>query len=201
MKLKYTALWLGLICVFVFILQSIFGTEYFLLINELKFTQPWRILTSIFAHSGGAHLIANLFSLVLFGLILEGRIGAKRVLWLFLSSGILINLFSPYERSLGASGAIFAILGVLIILRPWMIIWLQGIPLPMFLAGLVWLVIDLFGVFHPTNVANLAHIGGLFVGVIYGIFLWKRFGDRWGRKKRDIHLEKKAEEFDRKFMN
>lgn len=199
MKLKYTTLWLGLICVFVFILQIVFGTEYFLLINELKFTQPWRLLTSMFAHSGGAHLVANLFSLVLFGLILEGRIGAKRILWLFLISGLLINIFSPYSRSLGASGAIFAILGVLIVLRPLMIIWLYGIPLPMFLAGIVWLFIDLFGVFYPSGIANLAHIGGLIIGLVYGVILWKKFGDKWRRKKYS-HFDRDADEFDKRYM-
>ena len=52
----------------------------------------------------------------------------------------------------------------------------------MIVAGLIWLGIDLFGVFYPSSVANLAHIAGLGSGIVVG-FVWrKRFGDTKGRK-------------------
>ena len=182
MKLKYVALWIAALCSAVFVVQLFFGTEPFVLVNELKFVEPWRILTALFAHANLEHLVANLSALVLFGLVLEGRIGPRRVFWLFIISGIAINLFSPYDRSLGASGAIFAILGTLVVLRPLMMVWVYGMPVPMIVAGLIWLGIDLFGVFYPSSVANLAHIAGLGSGIVVG-FVWrKRFGDTKGRK-------------------
>ncbi len=185
-KLKYIALWLALLCVIVFVLQSFLGSEYFVLVKDTDSTFPWitspltliTIVTSIFAHSSIAHLLGNLFSLLLFGLILEGRIGARRTFWLFLISGLVINIFSPYARSLGASGAIFAILGTLVVLRPMMIVWVYSMPLPMFIAGIIWFAIDVFGVFYPSGVGNIAHISGLFIGLIYGALLWKKYSDR-----------------------
>jgi uncharacterized protein len=178
MKIKYVAFWLMLLCVFVFILQNLFGSSAFVLVKDLKFIQPWRLITSMFAHGSLSHLMSNMFSLLLFGLILEGRIGAKRVLWLFLLSGVVINIFSPYASSLGASGAIFAVLGVLVVLRPWMMVWVYSMPVPMFLAGLIWLGVDIFGVFYPSGVGNIAHLSGLFIGLIYGWYLWNQFSDK-----------------------
>ena len=185
-KLKYVALWLALLCILVFVLQLFLGNEYFVLVKDTESTFPWitspltliTLITSIFAHSSIAHLLGNLFSFLLFGLILEGRIGSRRVLWLFLGSGLLINIFSPYERSLGASGAIFAILGALVVLRPMMMVWVYSMPVPMFVAGMIWFVIDVFGVFYPSGIGNIAHISGLFIGLIYGAFLWKKYSDR-----------------------
>src|SRR3989344_8772218 len=112
--MRFAALWLSSIIVAVYALQQLFTTEPFLLVNSLKWSEPWRLLTAVFAHGSAAHLLSNIFALSLFGLILEGRIGAKRVLWLFLASGIFLNMASPYESSLGASGAIFAIMGALV---------------------------------------------------------------------------------------
>lgn len=201
MKLHFTALWLALICIAVFILQAIFGTDFFILDNAVKFSEPWRIVTAIFAHGSIGHLLSNLFGLALFGLILEGRIGAKRVLWLFLLSGIIINIFSPYPISLGASGAIYAILGTLTILRQGMIVWVSGMPMPMIVAGFLWLVQDILGVFIPSNVANLAHIGGLFLGVGMGIYWRKQFKDKPKRKhKHNPKLEKELDRWERKYM-
>ena len=133
--MRFVALWLAGICILMFVLQQFIGVDAVILDRSLMLKQPWTIITSIFAHGSIGHLLANMFALGLFGLILEGRIGPKRVLWLFLISGVVINLVTPYQRSLGASGAIFAILGALIMLRPFMTIWMNMIPMPMFLAG------------------------------------------------------------------
>jgi len=184
----------------VFALQQIFSTEPFLLINDMKWLEPWRMLTAIFAHSNPAHLLSNLFALALFGSILEGRIGPRRVLQLFIISGVIINVFSPYERSLGASGAIYAILGALVVLRPTMVVYTHFIPMPMVVAGIVWLLQDIFGVIVPTgNVANLAHISGLFIGVAIG-FVWSnQFGDKpdSSKSEKDPELERQLDEYER----
>jgi uncharacterized protein len=201
--MRYVALWLSGICIAMFGLQHFFGTESFLLIKDIAWQQPWRFLTAVFAHGGAAHLFSNLFALGLFGLILEGRIGPKRVLLLFLGAGVLVNFFSPYERSLGASGAVYAILGSLVALRPTMVVWVQWMPMPMFIAGIFWLLQDVFGVFYPTGVANLAHISGLFIGLGAGVLWRKQFGDALpfsaGRKK-DAVLEKQLDKWEQKHM-
>jgi len=175
MKVKYYSLIFVLICIFVFILQYLFigFTDLFVLDNR-AFIEVWRFLTSIFLHGGFAHLLSNMVALALFGTILESVIGSKRFLILFLVTGILANVVSVfiYSSSLGASGAIFGVLGVLIVLRPFMLVWAAGLPMPMFVAGIFWALLDLMGIFDQnSNIANIAHLTGMFFGVIFGVFL------------------------------
>ncbi len=201
--MRFAALWLSGIIIAVFILQAIFGTEPFILVNLLKWSEPWRLLTSIFAHSSPAHLLSNIFALSLFGLILEGRIGSRRFLWFFLLSGVVVSIFSPYERSLGASGAIYAIIGALAVLRPAMVVWVQWIPMPMIVAGLVWLLQDVFGLFYPSGVANAAHLSGLFLGAGAGVAWRKSFGDKvsfWKKSVKDPVLERQLDNWERRNM-
>ena len=200
--MRFIALWLSGISILVFGLQQIYTAEPFLLINSLKWSEPWRLLTSIFTHGSVAHLLSNIFALSLFGLILEGRIGAKRLLWLFLATGILVNIFSPYARSLGASGAIYGVLGMLAVLRPSMVIYTHWMPMPMVVAAFVWLMQDIFGVFYPTNVANLAHIGGLVIGGAVGFRFRSQFADHHEKTKseKDPELEKQLDEWERIHM-
>lgn len=182
----------------VFILQIIFPaiTDNFSLVSADAFSRPWTILTSIFLHGGIEHLMYNMFALVLFGLILEEIIGAKRFLLLYFSAGILASIATIpfYQASLGASGAIFGIMGALAILRPKMVVWVSFVPMPMFLAILVWAAIDFFGIFFPSNTANSAHLAGLFLGVLYGIYLRGSFGEKFFRKHKH-NLEISEEKF------
>ena len=202
--MRFVALWLSGACILVFIIQSFFNaTEHLILVKDLMWSEPWRLLTSVFAHGSIVHLLSNIFALSLFGLILEGRVGAKKVLWLFILSGIIINAFTFYERSLGASGAIYALIGALIILRPWMVIWVNWMPLPMIIAGAIWLFQDIAGVYIPDGVGNLAHIGGLAVGVAVGIYWRKKgLGDKIfsEKKRKNPELEKQLDEWEKKYM-
>lgn len=198
--MRFAALWLSGIIVAVFLLQALLGTEPFLLVNSLKWSEPWRLLTSVFAHGDMAHILSNLFALSLFGLLLEARIGSRIFLWFFILSGIVINIFSPYEVSLGASGAIYAVIGALAVLRPGMVVWVQWIPMPMIVAALVWLLQDIFGVFYPSNIANAAHISGLFLGVGAGLSWRKKFGDKFSFRKsaKDPVLEAQLDDWERR---
>ena len=201
--MRFVALWLAGICILMFVLQQFIGVDAVILDRSLMLKQPWTIITSIFAHGSIGHLLANMFALGLFGLILEGRIGPKRVLWLFLISGVVINLVTPYQRSLGASGAIFAILGALIMLRPFMTIWMNMIPMPMFLAGIFWLLQDIFGLFIPSNVGHLAHLGGIVIGIGVGIYWRKRFADKPKKRRpleRNPRLEREIDAWEARYM-
>src|SRR3989338_128069 len=138
-KFRFYAIKLSLAIIVVFIFQIFVldFTEMFVL-NSTAFQQPWRFLTAIFLHGGLGHLVYNLFALLLFGSILEQLIGGKRFLFVFFLTGILANLVSVnfYSSSLGASGAIFGVLGALIFVRPMMVVWAFGLPMPIFVAGI-----------------------------------------------------------------
>jgi hypothetical protein len=121
------------------------------------------------------HLAYNLFALFIFGLILERTIGSRKFLLLFLISGIIANVFTFYfyPNSLGASGAIMAVIGCLAVLRPMMAVFSFGVILPMFAVAIVWIIGSFLGIFGfgDQGVGYIAHLSGLFIGVLYGFFL------------------------------
>ena len=175
-RFRFYALKLCGIMFLIFLVQMLFsGFTNLFLLNDLAFTQVWRFISSIFLHGGFAHLLYNLFALGLFGSILERLIGSRRFLIVFFVTGILANIVSVnfYDSSLGASGAIFGIIGALVIVRPLMAVWAFGLPMPLFLAGILWATGDLIGLFVPSNVANLAHLSGMFFGILFG-FAYRR---------------------------
>src|SRR3990172_8503754 len=173
MRIRYYALWLSAVCIAVFILQVLFSgfTDLFVL-EQTRYMEIWRFITAIFLHGGLGHLVANLFALALFGTILESFIGSKRLLLVFFASGIIANIIAInfYPSSLGASGAIYGILGALIILRPMMTVWVYSLPMPIFVAGALWVGNDIIGLFVPSNVGNIAHLSGITIGFIFGLF-------------------------------
>lgn len=176
-KFKFYALKLCGLIFLIFLVQLFVDgfTELFLL-NSDAYVQIWRFVTSVFLHGGFVHLLYNLFALGLFGSMLEKFIGSKRFLFVFFVTGILANLISVnfYDSSLGASGAIFGIIGALVFVRPLMVVWAFGLPMPLFIAGGLWAVGDLIGFFVPSNVANLAHLSGMFFGLLLGAVYRKR---------------------------
>lgn len=97
----------------------------------------WTVLTSMFVHFELWHLLANMVSLYFLGNFVEKLIGKKRMIWFYIISGIFAGLFyvflsycfgtsplgmrlvgSPETYAVGASGAIFALLGLLALLTP-----------------------------------------------------------------------------------
>ena len=184
---KDNSLWsikLSVIVVAVFVMQMFISgfTEMFLL-DGSAWTQPWRFVSAIFLHAGAGHILYNLFALIIFGLVLEGIAGSRRFLWVFFASGIIANLVGVlfYDSSLGASWAIFGIIGTLVVLRPGMIVWTFNLPMPMFVAGILWAFGDLVGAVsyfagNPiNNTGNIAHLLGMLFGLIYGGVLRARY--------------------------
>ena len=201
-KFRFYFLWLVLICVVMFILQQIIPgfTEMFVL-NEQSVSgfEFWRFISGIFLHGGIGHLLYNMFALGLFGFILERLIGSKRFLLVFFASGIIANIISVQfcPSSLGASGAIMGIIGVLAVIKPMMMVWAFGLIMPMFIAAILWVIGDIIGIFIPDGVGNIAHLSGVGVGVIVGIFLR---GKRVKKKKRVEIPEDYIRSWEDKFM-
>lgn len=179
-RFRFYALKLCGIMFAIFLIQLLVSgfTELFLLDSNAT-AQIWRLFTAIFLHRGLVHLLYNIFALALFGSMLERLIGSRRFMIVFFVTGLLANLISVnfYETSLGASGAIFGIIGALIVIRPLMFVWAFGFPMPLFIAGILWAFGDLIGLFVPSNVANLAHLSGMFFGLILG-FVYRKMALR-----------------------
>ena len=158
-------------CILVFIMQLVFpSTTGLILLDQNSFSQPWRFLTAIFAHGGAGHLLYNIFALALFGSILEYNIGSRKFALIFFVTGIVANIIAVnfYPSSLGASGAIFGVIGAIVVLRPSLVVWAFGLPMPMFVAGILWAAGDIIGIFVPSNVGNIAHLAGMAIGLLFG---------------------------------
>ncbi len=178
-KFRFYFLWLSFLCVIIFVLQMIIPgfTELFVLNNRaLYLMEYWRFASAIFLHADIVHLLYNLFALLFFGIILERKIGSNRFLIVFLISGIAANIISVnfYSSSLGASGAIYGIIGCLAILDPFMFVWAFGLLMPMFIAAILWALGDLIGLFIPSDVGHIAHISGIGFGILFGILFRNR---------------------------
>jgi membrane associated rhomboid family serine protease len=159
----------------------------------------WTFLTSMFMHANFTHLFVNMISLMFIGGFVEKLIGKKRFVKLYFASGIfagilfilLAGLFghsevgsglfgSPTTYAVGASGAIFGLGGLLAILTPNLPVLVFFIlPLPMW-AAMTFLIVVIwalsFGIGIP--IGNSAHLGGLIVGLIYGLIIKKKFPHR-----------------------
>ncbi|MCX8205806.1 MAG: rhomboid family intramembrane serine protease, partial [Candidatus Micrarchaeota archaeon] len=82
---------------------------------------------------------------------------------------------APPVPALGASGAIYAILGALAIVAPDMVVFLMFIPLRMRQAAVLWVIIEFFGTFNTmSGIASAAHLGGLVLGLAYAYFALRR---------------------------
>ncbi|MBD3354420.1 rhomboid family intramembrane serine protease [Candidatus Woesearchaeota archaeon] len=177
-RINNAVLPLVVINVVVFLLQIIIGngfTEMFMLISSDIFTRPWILLTSMFLHGGPFHLFFNMYVLFMFGTLLENRIRTGKFLALYFLSGIFASFVASffYSRALGASGAIFGILGAIVILIPNLKVMPLFIPVPMDLwkALLIFTILDIF---FFSNIAVMAHIAGGVFGVLFGLYFQKK---------------------------
>ena len=85
------------------------------------------------------------------------------------------------------------------ILRPRLTVWVYSMPMPMIVALFVWAAGDIIGIYAPSGTANIAHLGGLGVGLIAGIYYRKQFRES-KEKKENIHIdEEKVKEWEKTF--
>jgi membrane associated rhomboid family serine protease len=143
----------------------------FLRAHEVASGDWWRLLTAAFLHYGPIHLGLNMLALWWFGAPLEEAIGRGRYLLLYLVSGLAGSagalLLDPNAQTVGASGAIFGILGAALVLER------QGTPI--FGGALVLIAINLAFTFSVGNISVGGHLGGL-AGGILGTLALSRFG-------------------------
>jgi membrane associated rhomboid family serine protease len=128
--------------------------------------QWYRMITSVFLHEpssfGILHIAMNMWSLWILGPYVEAAVGRLRYLVLYLLSGIagsaLLMLTNPVEVVAGASGAIFGLLGAVVVIHRH-----RGFNLGPIMAVLV---VNLVATFSLGFIAWQAHVGGLIVGAL-----------------------------------
>lgn len=146
---------------------------------------PWTLATSVYAHTGPGHLVANVLALLVVGLVVERETTAPRFHAFFVGTGALagatevlvaavlgpvVPWIQPGVAVMGASGAVFGLLGYLlagnrlsdrIAGRLRVPVWAQ-------LAGFVLVAVAITWVTGGTRVALIAHFTGLLVGLLAG---------------------------------
>jgi membrane associated rhomboid family serine protease len=198
--LEFVAFWLGG--------TDLFRTAFTLSSDNLAYVWTW--VTSIFAHSPGGfmHILFNSIVLYFFGPIVERKVGTKNFAILFIGSGVVAGLAQVLATVavggttsvLGASGAIMALMGVLTVLNPNLRIYIYFIlPMPLWVATALFAAYSVFvstaGGIGAGGVAQLAHLAGLGIGLLYGSYLKQRGkgapkqlqiggGGRGGRRRR-----------------
>ncbi len=166
------------------------------------FFKPWQILTHMFMHGGFWHIFFNMYSLLMFGSILERSLGPKKYLIFYFVTGlgavalhtgvewlqarvfIANGIAQAYQQllvtpTLGASGAIYGVLIGFAMLYPQARLTLIFPPIPMTAKWLVFIfaAIELFSGINgiQDGVAHFAHLGGMLFGWML-IRWWRKHG-------------------------
>jgi membrane associated rhomboid family serine protease len=146
-----------------------------LLVPALIPSRPWTVITYMFLHAPGImHILFNMIALYFFGPAVEARLGSRRFVALYFTSGIMAALvsvpFTPMVPIVGASGAVFGVMlafarfwprqqiyiwGVLPIEARWLVIFLTALSLWSGFSG------------ASQGVAHFAHLGGFLGGFLY----------------------------------
>jgi membrane associated rhomboid family serine protease len=133
--------------------------------------EPWRAITSVFLHSTSlfVHIILNMYTLWIFGRLLEPMLGRTRFLALYMISGLagsvgVVVFAAPTTQVLGASGAIFGLMGAFVVIQR----RLGGNMTQLYILLAINLAI---GFIPGANISWQAHLGGLIGGAAVGLIL------------------------------
>lgn len=166
--------------------------------NILQGKYLWTLLTHMFVHGSFLHLFLNMFVLFSLGGLCEKIIGRKRFIWFYIIAGVVAGLISvllsgafghsmwgarifgePDVYMVGASGAIFAIAGLYVMLLPrlrFMFLLLPFFSLPAYImVPLTLFAVWIVSIFANWPIGNVAHFGGFLVGIGYGVYLRARY--------------------------
>lgn len=163
-------------------------------LNPITFIyKPWQLVTYMFMHGGIGHLFFNMYTLFIFGSVLENIWGTKKFLTFYFITGIGAGLFNilvqhltgNFSLMVGASGAIYGILMGYAMLYPDSMLTLLFPPVSM---KAKWFVLIFAGIElllglsnNPAdNVAHFAHLGGLVFAFLLLMF-WKKRHRLYGR--------------------
>jgi rhomboid protease GluP len=133
--------------------------------------EVWRGLSAMFLHGGWDHLIGNCVALFILGMASEHAFGLTRTALLYFATGVVASFasitFSP-GPSVGASGAIFGLMGVMIAFfrRHGEHFFLRDNRVGVVL--IVWAVYSILTALAQPFIDNAAHVGGLLSGLVLG---------------------------------
>lgn len=144
------------------------------------------LLGHMWLHVGYGHIIGNLVFLWVFGNAVCAKVGNVLYLPVYVGAGLLagiVHLLFDVRMAVGASGAIFGIIGTYLVLYPfnsikcffWFLAYVRCFSIAGFWIILLWVVLNIIGAVsgYTGGAAYFAHIGGFFGGIILTIILLK----------------------------
>lgn len=147
----------------------------------------WQVGTYMFLHGGVLHLLFNMLILYFMGSEVERELGTRNFLFVYFVSGVLgglgwLVLADPHQVCIGASGAIFGLMGAYVALFPHRYITvLLFFILPITLRA--WVLISILAAmeflgmtlgFGRSGIAHSAHLGGLVAGYAFAYAAFRR---------------------------
>ena len=132
----------------------------------VNFGQYYRLITGMFLHGSILHLLFNMYALYIIGMQLESFLGKAKYLIVYLLSGIgasMLSIFFSNSFSVGASGAIFGLMGALLYFGYHYRVYLDSVVKSQIIPLIV---LNLILGFTLSGIDNWAHIGGLVSGIL-----------------------------------
>lgn len=185
----------------VLFISSIYGLDgdIFRLIGGMTVTDVYagnfyQLITSVFLHIQPLHFLLNIYSLFVVGKIVDFFYGGKKLFIVFIFGGIVASLttyvgglFTGVDiMSLGASGAIFALVGLLIggVFKKNRF----GFDLPFSISDILpYVLISLALGFIPgSNINNWAHFGGLITGIVFGLLIQSSSNEYYTKSEKSV---------------
>ena len=183
----------SLILILITVIISLIAFSNQKVMNRLIFWPPAmqrgqydRFVTHGFIHADGAHLIFNMITLFFFGSVIESfyrQYFFDLGFVLFYLGGLIVAIIPSYLKhkndhrwaSLGASGAVSAVLFAYILFEPWKLIFVFFIPVPAIIFAILYVSYSIWsGKRGNSNINHSAHLWGAAYGVIMTIILEPR---------------------------
>lgn len=149
----------------------------------------YRSITSMFLHGDISHIASNMIFLIALGEMLERVIGHARFTLLYLLAGIGGDIFSminvvlsqDYYTAIGASGAIFGLIGAMLVLVVLNDGHYEGISIKRMVFAIVYMV---YSGMQSEGIDNAAHFGGLVFGVLIMAAMYVIETNKWSNRDR-----------------
>ncbi|WNY24133.1 Rhomboid protease GlpG [Methanimicrococcus hongohii] len=140
--------------------------------------RPWTLITHMFLHSPTDifHLLFNMITLYFFGRYLEQIIGKKSFVLMYLVSGVVAAIgFILLEGNtgvglVGASGAIYGVLGAVTVINPNLKVFVYFIPMKIKYMIVIFVIISLMFMGDGSMIAHAAHLSGIVIGLAFGYY-------------------------------
>jgi rhomboid-like protein len=162
--------------------------------THLTSGRVWTLLTSVFSHNMLFHLLINMIVLTSFGPPLERLMGPWRFLAFYLAAGAVGSLAHalvsnflldrPAQAALGASSALAGVLLLFALVFPRArVLFFFVLPLPAIAAALIFIGLDIWGLFAQVEGGGLpighgAHLGGALTGIVFYLLAGRRLRQR-----------------------